>query len=203
MIHFAKSGQFLATVHLCTFSVLLFLLLFWGSMTQMLDLFSQSYRPMRLCSFSSAIYFLLMFRAGNFYCSFSSLIIFLVLSILLLNPSSELLFQLNFQFCIFHLLSAETFFFSHLCQCCCKKGKTISRRPPSSSCYNCNVSDISRLAAVGYLFFFKVRVSLFLLVQAGVPAASAPPPHESLAGRHRAVPSLPLESHPWRSLSRC
>lgn len=31
MIHFAKSGQFLATVHLCTFSVLLFLLLFWGS----------------------------------------------------------------------------------------------------------------------------------------------------------------------------
>lgn len=44
-------------------------------MTQMLDLFPQSYRPMRLCSFSFAIYFLLMFRVRKFYCSFSSLII--------------------------------------------------------------------------------------------------------------------------------
>ena len=31
MIHFAKLGKFLAIVHLCPFSVLLFLLLFWGS----------------------------------------------------------------------------------------------------------------------------------------------------------------------------
>lgn len=114
MIHFAKSGQFLATVHLCTFSVLLFLLLFWGSMTQMLDLFSQSYRPMRLCSFSSAIYFLLMFRAGNFYCSFSSLIIFLVLSILLLSQSTALFLKIIyciFQLHNFHLLLLYIFWF--------------------------------------------------------------------------------------------
>ena len=113
-VSFPRLGQFLATVHLCTFSVLLFLLLFWGSMTQMLDLFSQSYRPMRLCSFSSAIYFLLMFRAGNFYCSFSSLIIFLVLSILLLSQSTALFLKIIyciFQLHNFHLLLLYIFWF--------------------------------------------------------------------------------------------
>lgn len=83
-------------------------------MTQVLDLFSQFYRPMRLCSFSSAIYFLLMFRAGNFYCSFSSLIIFLVLSILLVSQSTALFLKIIyciFQLHNFHLLLLYIFWF--------------------------------------------------------------------------------------------
>lgn len=83
MIHiFYKSGQFFSHCPFVYFSVLLFLLLFWGSNDTSVRSFSQFYRPMRLCSFSSAIYFLLMFRA--------------VISIVL---SVYWLFSLSFPFC--------------------------------------------------------------------------------------------------------
>ena len=82
--------KFLAIISLSTFLVLLSFFSSSGPpMTQMLDLFSQSHRPMKLCSFSFPIYFLLMFRVGNFYCSiFQFIDYFPVLSILLVSQST-------------------------------------------------------------------------------------------------------------------